>query len=125
MILHATDDHVLQLKLQALVFDIISNKKFDMIIMLFIALNMIVMSLESFHQTELVTMILDRLNLFFIVLFTAECLMKLFALRLHYFREPWNVFDFVVVILSCAGQSFTLLPNFYHNLFLLLHPNYD
>lgn len=75
-----------------------------MMIMLFIALNMIVMSLESYHQTELVDMILERLNLFFIVLFTAECFMKLFALRMYYFREPWNVFDFVVVILSCAGQ---------------------
>lgn len=57
-----------------------------MIIMLFIALNMIVMSLESYHQTELVEKILEHLNEFFIVLFTMECLMKLFALRYHYFR---------------------------------------
>ena len=77
--------------------------------MLFIALNMIVMSLESYHQSELVENILERINLGFIVIFTCECLMKLFAFRLHYFREPWNVFDFVVVILSVAGQNFLSL----------------
>lgn len=82
---------------------------FDMIIMLFIALNMIVMALESYHQSELVGTILEHLNHFFIVLFSAECLMKLFAMRLHYFREPWNVFDFVVVILSCAGEFLAVI----------------
>ena len=29
--------------------------------------------------------------------------MKMFALRHHYFAEPWNLFDFVVVLLSLAG----------------------
>ena len=36
----------------------------------------------------------------FIVIFTAEMFMKMFALRHHYFAEPWNLFDFVVVLLS-------------------------
>lgn len=71
--------------------------------MLFIGLNMLIMALESYRQTEMTSMILERLNLFFIVVFSAECFLKLFALRLHYFKEPWNVFDFVVVILSIAG----------------------
>jgi len=30
-------------------------------------------------------------------------LMKMFALRHHYFAEPWNLFDFVVVMLSLAS----------------------
>ena len=29
--------------------------------------------------------------------------MKMFALRHHYFAEPWNIFDFVVVMLSLAS----------------------
>lgn len=77
-----------------------------MIIMLFIGLNMLIMALESYRQTEMTSMILERLNLFFIVVFSAECFLKVFALRLHYFKEPWNVFDFVVVILSIAGQYY-------------------
>ena len=29
--------------------------------------------------------------------------MKMFALRQHYFVEPWNLFDFVVVLMSLAS----------------------
>merc|ERR1719188_518500 len=39
----------------------------------------------------------------FICIFTTECVLKIFALRLHYFKEPWNIFDFIVVILSILG----------------------
>ncbi|KAI1296926.1 Sodium channel protein para [Halotydeus destructor] len=92
-----------RLKLQAIVFDITTNKKFDMIIMVFIMVNMVVMAMESYNQTEIQASILERLNLFFIVIFSAECFLKMFALRVYYFKEPWNVFDFVVVILSIAG----------------------
>merc|ERR1712024_179900 len=30
-------------------------------------------------------------------------LMKMFALRHHYFTEPWNLFDFGVVMMSLAS----------------------
>merc|ERR1712038_1412694 len=46
---------------------------------------------------------LENLNMGFICIFTTECILKIFALRQHYFTEPWNVFDFVVVILSILG----------------------
>ncbi|RWS16117.1 skeletal muscle sodium channel alpha subunit-like protein, partial [Dinothrombium tinctorium] len=91
-------------KMQALIFDITTNKKFDMIIMLFIMLNMAVMAADKYKASKTYDMVLDRLNLFFIAIFTAECGLKIFALRWYYFKEPWNVFDFVVVILSIAGS---------------------
>ncbi|KAJ1136941.1 hypothetical protein NDU88_003354 [Pleurodeles waltl] len=47
--------------------------------------------------------ILYWINLVFIVVFTGECLLKMFALRHYYFTIGWNIFDFVVVILSIAG----------------------
>nr|XP_054933091.1 sodium channel protein para-like isoform X3 [Dermacentor andersoni] len=90
-------------KIQAMVFDLTTNKMFDMAIMIFIALNMTVMALDHYKQSKLYESILERLNIFFIAVFTAECLLKIFALRWHYFREPWNMFDFVVVILSILG----------------------
>eukprot|EP00095_Tigriopus_kingsejongensis_P003327 snap_masked-scaffold524_size146631-processed-gene-0.4 protein:Tk03327 transcript:snap_masked-scaffold524_size146631-processed-gene-0.4-mRNA-1 annotation:"sodium channel protein para" len=90
-------------KPQAIVFGIVTNKKFDMIIMLFIALNMLTMTLDHYGQTEMWNFALDNLNMGFIVIFTSECVLKIFALRQYYFKEPWNVFDFVVVILSILG----------------------
>ena len=94
---------LLQWKPQAIVFGIVTNKKFDMIIMLFIALNMITMTLDRYQQPEMWNFALDNLNMGFIVIFTSECILKIFALRQYYFKEPWNVFDFVVVILSILG----------------------
>ncbi|KAL6432412.1 hypothetical protein ACFW04_006775 [Cataglyphis niger] len=88
---------------QAIVFEIVTDKKFDMIIMLFIGLNMLTMTLDHYQQSETFSNVLDYLNMIFIVIFTSECLMKIFALRYHYFKEPWNLFDFVVVILSILG----------------------
>merc|ERR1719458_71351 len=90
-------------KPQAIVFGIITNNKFDMIIMGFIGLNMVTMMCDHYGQTDAWTFLLDNLNLGFIVIFTAEMFMKMFALRHHYFAEPWNLFDFVVVLLSLAG----------------------
>eukprot|EP00094_Tigriopus_californicus_P006087 TCALIF_05863-PA protein Name:"Similar to para Sodium channel protein para (Drosophila melanogaster)" AED:0.15 eAED:0.18 QI:29/0.48/0.42/0.88/0.68/0.76/26/1108/2230 len=90
-------------KPQAIVFGIVTNKKFDMIIMLFIALNMLTMTLDHYGQSEMWSFALDNLNMGFIVIFTSECVLKIFALRQYYFKEPWNVFDFVVVILSILG----------------------
>lgn len=74
-----------------------------MFIMLFIGLNMLTMTMDHYQQKETFTKVLDYLNMIFIVIFTTECLMKVFALRYHYFTEPWNLFDLVVVILSILG----------------------
>ncbi|XP_068916800.1 sodium channel protein para-like isoform X1 [Tenebrio molitor] len=90
-------------KPQAIVFEIVSNKKFDMIIMLFIGLNMLTMTMDHYQQHPTFTTVLESLNTIFIVIFSTECLMKIFALRYHYFTEPWNLFDLVVVILSILG----------------------
>lgn len=89
---------------QAIVFEVVTDKKFDMIIMLFIGLNMLTMTLDHYQQTATFSNVLDYLNMIFIVIFTSECLLKIFALRYHYFKEPWNLFDFVVVILSILGN---------------------
>merc|ERR1719264_1570603 len=88
---------------QAIVFSIVTNKKFDMIIMIFIFLNMLTMTLDHYGQNDMWVFALENLNMGFICIFTTECILKIFALRQHYFTEPWNVFDFVVVILSILG----------------------
>lgn len=64
---------------------------------------MVVMALDQFQASEYYNRVLESFNLFFIAVFTAECMLKLFALRYYYFKEPWNLFDFVVVVLSIVG----------------------
>uniref|UniRef100_A0A672V514 Sodium channel protein n=1 Tax=Strigops habroptila TaxID=2489341 RepID=A0A672V514_STRHB len=91
-------------KLQGLVFDIVTKQAFDITIMVLICLNMVTMMIETDDQGELMQNILYWINLVFVVLFTGECVFKLFSLRYYYFTVGWNIFDFVVVILSIVGM---------------------
>lgn len=89
-----------------MLFKIVTNQKFEIAIMCIIGVNMIGMAAEYHGQPDSVTSRLAYINQVFIAIFTLECVLKLLALRWYYFREPWNIFDFVVVIMSIAGQSF-------------------
>ena len=40
------------------------------------------------------------------MIFTIECVMKIIGLRWYYFKQPWNVFDFVVVVFSLVGKNY-------------------
>ncbi|XP_075900195.1 sodium channel protein type 4 subunit alpha B-like isoform X1 [Nelusetta ayraudi] len=90
-------------KFQALVFDLVGQQVFDVFIMVLICLNMITMMVETDEQSPEKELVLYWVNVIFIVIFTGECSLKLVALRRHYFSVGWNVFDFVVVILSIVG----------------------
>uniref|UniRef100_A0A8C1K7H9 Sodium channel protein n=1 Tax=Cyprinus carpio TaxID=7962 RepID=A0A8C1K7H9_CYPCA len=89
--------------LQGFFFDLVSKQAFDITIMMLIILNMITMMVETDEQSARMETILNNINLAFIVTFTTECLIKIFALRCYFFTISWNIFDFVVVILSIVG----------------------
>ncbi|KAG5283253.1 hypothetical protein AALO_G00040070 [Alosa alosa] len=91
-------------KIQGFVFDLITKQGFDILIMVLIFLNMVTMMIETDEQSIEKENILYNINLVFIVLFTSECVLKMIALRHHYFTVSWNVFDFIVVILSVVGM---------------------
>uniref|UniRef100_A0A8C8A414 Sodium channel protein n=1 Tax=Oryzias sinensis TaxID=183150 RepID=A0A8C8A414_9TELE len=89
---------------QGCVFDCITKQAFDIVIMILICLNMVTMMVETDDQTKDMDNILYWINLVFIVLFTGECVLKIISLRHYYFTIGWNIFDFVVVILSIVGM---------------------
>uniref|UniRef100_A0A4W5JTC4 Sodium channel protein n=1 Tax=Hucho hucho TaxID=62062 RepID=A0A4W5JTC4_9TELE len=91
-------------KFQGFVFDFITKQAFDIVIMILICLNMVTMMVETEDQTDNVRKILYKFNLVFIVMFTGECILKMISLRQYYFTIGWNVFDFIVVILSIIGM---------------------
>uniref|UniRef100_A0A8C3VB60 Sodium channel protein n=1 Tax=Catharus ustulatus TaxID=91951 RepID=A0A8C3VB60_CATUS len=91
-------------KLQGLMFDIVTQQLFDITVMVLICLNMVTMMIETDDQSELMQNILYWINMVFVVLFTGECVFKIFSLRYYYFTIGWNIFDFVVVILSIIGM---------------------
>uniref|UniRef100_A0A3P9QGB2 Sodium channel protein n=1 Tax=Poecilia reticulata TaxID=8081 RepID=A0A3P9QGB2_POERE len=93
-----------QNKIQGYVFDFVTQQVFDISIMILICLNMVTMMVETDDQSEQTEMVLYWVNFIFIVVFTTEFLLKLFALRHYYFTNGWNIFDVVVVILSIVGM---------------------
>ncbi|XP_057600188.1 sodium channel protein type 3 subunit alpha isoform X1 [Hippopotamus amphibius kiboko] len=91
-------------KFQGMVFDFVTRQVFDISIMILICLNMVTMMVETDDQSKYMTLVLSRINLVFIILFTGEFVLKLISLRYYYFTIGWNIFDFVVVILSIVGM---------------------
>uniref|UniRef100_A0AAQ4PM34 Sodium channel protein n=1 Tax=Gasterosteus aculeatus aculeatus TaxID=481459 RepID=A0AAQ4PM34_GASAC len=89
---------------QGMVFDFVTQQVFDISIMILICLNMVTMMVETDDQSEETENVLYWVNFIFIVVFTTEFLLKLFALRHYYFTNGWNIFDVVVVILSIVGM---------------------
>ncbi|XP_009465839.1 PREDICTED: sodium channel protein type 5 subunit alpha-like isoform X2 [Nipponia nippon] len=90
-------------KYQGFIFDVVSKQAFDVSIMILICLNMVTMMVETDDQSQEKVNILHKINMLFVAIFTGECIIKMVALRHYYFTNGWNIFDFVVVILSIVG----------------------
>uniref|UniRef100_A0A8B9D9C7 Sodium channel protein n=1 Tax=Anser cygnoides TaxID=8845 RepID=A0A8B9D9C7_ANSCY len=100
-------------KFQGMVFDFVTQQAFDISIMILICLNMVTMMVETDDQSKEMENILYWINLVFIVLFTGECVLKLISLRHYYFTIGWNIFDFVVVILSIVGKLSEMIEKYF------------
>ncbi|KAM7176580.1 sodium channel protein type 5 subunit alpha-like [Macrochelys suwanniensis] len=104
-------------KYQGFLFDIVTSQAFDIIIMILICLNMITMMVETDDQSTEKTYILNKINVLFVAIFTAECIMKLLALRHYYFTNGWNIFDLSVVIVSIVGTVLSGIVKVFENYF--------
>ena len=76
---------------------ITQSQYFESIIMVFILLNTLVMAMTWFDQPEWVGTMTQTFNLVFMCVFTMEAVIKIIALRCHYFKDGWNIFDFIIV----------------------------
>uniref|UniRef100_A0A8C3TBI7 Sodium channel protein n=1 Tax=Chelydra serpentina TaxID=8475 RepID=A0A8C3TBI7_CHESE len=104
-------------KYQGFLFDIVTSQAFDVIIMILICINMITMMVETDDQSTEKTYILNKINVLFVAIFTAECIMKLLALRHYYFTNGWNIFDLSVVIVSIVGTVLSDIVKVFENYF--------
>jgi len=103
------NSHLFQNKIQGFIFDLVTKQAFDIFIMVLIWLNMVTMMVETEDQSKKMAYVLSWINVGFIVLFTSECVLKMAALRQYFFTAGWNVFDFIVVILSIVGKIWNMM----------------
>ncbi|KAK2817421.1 hypothetical protein Q5P01_025612 [Channa striata] len=88
---------------------IVESKYFNRGIMIAILINTISMGIEHHEQPDELTNVLEICNIVFTSMFSLEMVLKLTAFgSFNYLRNPYNVFDGVIVIISVCeivGQS--------------------
>jgi len=95
---------------RAFIYKIVTSKPFEVFILTCIGLNTIALAVTWYSQPVFVDDILDYINYSFAIIFTLECILKLFALGLRaYFRDSGNAFDFGIVVTSIVSTSVSLM----------------
>ncbi|KAG8510395.1 Sodium channel protein type 7 subunit alpha [Galemys pyrenaicus] len=100
-------------KFQGLIYDLVTSQVFNIIIMILICCQAIPIMLESDEQSSNMDIALYWINLILLILYTGECVLKLIAFHCYYFTIGWNVFDFMVVILSLTGEFLPMMVGSY------------
>ncbi|XP_068505792.1 voltage-dependent L-type calcium channel subunit alpha-1D isoform X2 [Syngnathus scovelli] len=78
---------------------IINSSQFEYVMFVLILGNTLTLAVQHYEQSKMFTSIMDILNMIFTVVFTIEMIIKLLALRAHhYFIDPWNSFDALIVV---------------------------
>ncbi len=76
------------------------NNYFDYFIMVCIVLNMLLLAAVQDDMSLAFGKVLEQINYFFTGVFMLECIIKLLAFDITYFKNSWNIFDFFVVVSS-------------------------
>ena len=95
-----------QTTLQARVRAWIEQSKVQRIIMILIVINAVILGLETeasiMARVGETLVAIDRVIL---AVFVVEILLRIYAHRLSFFRDPWSLFDFIVVAIALVPAS--------------------
>ncbi|KAI8913356.1 Ion transport protein-domain-containing protein [Gorgonomyces haynaldii] len=82
---------------------IVSDVKFEVFILFFVAFNCITIAIESQPTTDkLAGYLMQFFDSVFLGIFIAEAIVRILAERMRYFTDAWNVMDFAIVLISIA-----------------------
>ncbi|XP_077791311.1 voltage-dependent L-type calcium channel subunit alpha-1C isoform X15 [Podarcis muralis] len=81
------------------VWYVVNSTYFEYLMFILILLNTICLAMQHYGQSCIFKEAMNILNMLFTGLFTVEMVLKLIAFKPKgYFSDPWNVFDFLIVI---------------------------
>ncbi|XP_043943456.1 voltage-dependent L-type calcium channel subunit alpha-1C-like isoform X2 [Protopterus annectens] len=81
------------------VWYVVNSTYFEYLMFVLILLNTICLAIQHHRQSKSFHESMNILNMLFTGLFTVEMILKLIAFKPRgYFSDPWNVFDFLIVI---------------------------
>ena len=85
--------------IQYKIWAFVTSTFFEYLVFAAICVNTALFAMGFYNQPELYTAFLDIMNLVFTFIFTFEFTLKLVGYGFkEYFKDPWNTFDFVIVI---------------------------
>lgn len=93
--------------------DVVNNRNFDNFILLCIVVSSIALAIEEPGQAPEVLKMIASLDIFFTVVFTFECVIKIACMGLlceskhAYLNNPWNVLDFMIVVAGLIDLAMT------------------
>uniref|UniRef100_A0A3P9CYE0 Sodium channel protein n=1 Tax=Maylandia zebra TaxID=106582 RepID=A0A3P9CYE0_9CICH len=87
----------------AWLFDLVTALYFEIFMVVVIFFNMVVLMVETDDQSEEKSLVLNWIHLILVAIFLVEFILKIIALRQHYFRNVLHIVDFVVLTLSIIG----------------------
>jgi hypothetical protein len=107
---------------QKFFFDVCESTFFFVFILLCIFMQIIVLSLYSFKQTDNTATFQNNTEVILTVVFTLEMLCKILAYRKSvYFQDFWNKLDFVIVLLSLFSLLQTVVLNGDHSSIVIIN----
>lgn len=84
----------------------VETKKFETFIVFVIIINTIVLGIQTSDRHSInVQFFLEAINKICITIYILEAVLEIFAWRFLYFKNGWNVFDFVIVIIALVPIS--------------------
>ncbi|KAK1797344.1 hypothetical protein P4O66_008713 [Electrophorus voltai] len=85
--------------LQYRLWHFVVSPSFEYTVLVMIALNTVVLMMKYHSAPTAYDTVLKHLNTAFTVLFSLECILKIMAFGfMNYFRDTWNIFDFITVL---------------------------
>ncbi|XP_037668169.1 voltage-dependent L-type calcium channel subunit alpha-1S [Choloepus didactylus] len=95
------------------VWYVVTSSYFEYLMFALIMLNTICLGMQHYNQSEEMNHISDILNVAFTIIFTLEMILKLMAFKARgYFGDPWNVFDFLIVVGSIIDVILSEIDTF-------------
>ena len=97
--------------LRKMCYDVWEKPQFDAFIIIIILINVLFMAMEHYKMSPEWTMCMFVSNLIFSAIYSLEAIIKLLAIGFgNYFKDGWNRFDFLIVMVAWVGIALDLVP---------------
>ncbi|XP_041851952.1 sodium channel protein type 4 subunit alpha B-like [Melanotaenia boesemani] len=94
-------------------FDLVTAPWFEVVMVMVICVNMLLLMVETDNQSSETEAVLHWLHFAILIIFLIEFILKIIALRKHYFSSCLNILDFVVLLRSIIDLGFADLLTIY------------